>query len=517
VRLTNYGEFLEKNPPAIEVEIKENTAWSCAHGVGRWMGDCGCDSGQDKGWNQNWREPLRNALDWLRDALAAAFAEQAEGLLEDPWQARNEYIEAILDRSPKNIDRLLGRHMSVSLDEPTRIRALKLLEMQRQAMLMYTSCGWFFDELSGIETVQVIQYAGRAVQLAGELFEREIESPFLDKLAAAKSNIPRYRDGRWIYENWVKPARVDLKKAAVHYAISSLFEDYPETVSIFCYSLDQLESRDSEAGRAKVAAGRIRIASRITRESEQFQYAVLHMGDHSISCGIKRDDPDEYARMAAEVLGVFDKSDIPGVFQCFGMTFQDSLYSIVSLFRDEQRKVLNTILEATTADTLMMYRQIYENHLSLMRFINNSSTKIPKELYIAGEIVINSDLSTEFERRKLDHETIRALIEEAERAGIRLEDETLEYTLRCNLERLTDEFREDAATPELLERLIAGVELARELPFYVQFQEVRNVIYDMGQKDFADQKASGEGGNAAARQWVSAFLRLAELLKIRMN
>jgi hypothetical protein len=517
VRLTNYGEFLEANPPTSEVEIKENTAWSCAHGVGRWKDDCGCNSGQARGWSQRWREPLRNALDWLRDALADAYAAHAADLFEDPWRARNDYIEAILDRSPKNIDRFLGRHLTAGLDATVRTRALKLLEMQRQAMLMYTSCGWFFDELSGIETVQVIQYAGRAVQLAGELFERGIESPFLDKLAAAESNIPRYRNGRWVYENWVKPARVDLKKAAVHYAISSLFEDYPETVSIFCYALTRLESRSSEAGKAKIAVGRIRIASRITRESEQFQYAVLHMGDHSISCGIKKDDPDEYARMTAEVLGIFEKSDIPGVFRSFGHFFENSLYSIVSLFRDEQRKVLNSILAATTAEASMMYRQLYENHVALMRFINDSSTRIPRELYIAGEIVINNDLSLEFDRGRLDREAIRGLIDGAERAGIDLDAETLEYTLRGNLARMTRDLRERPEDLDRLEGLMQGIELTFELPFQVEFQEVRNIICEMGQNILPEQRKKAEDGHVAARPWMATFLRLAEMLKIRVD
>lgn len=514
-RLTNYGEFLENRPPTWEVEIKENTAWSCVHGVERWKSDCGCHSGRRLEWNQGWREPLRVALDWLRDTLAEAYTETAGRLFTDPWQARDDYIEVILDRSTASIGRFLKQHLKMPPDETSRIRALKLLEMQRQAMLMYTSCGWFFDELSGIETVQVIQYAGRAVQLAEELFEAEIEAPFLEKLALAKSNIPKHKNGRHIYEKWVKPASVDLKKAAAHYAISSFFEDYPGTVSIYCYSIENLDNRSAEAGKAKIAAGRAQITSQITRETEQFHYAVFHMGDHSISCGISRFDEEVYSRMAEEVLGIFDKNDIPGVFRCLDNYFQGSVYSLISLFRDEQRKVVNTILEATTTDALAMYRQLYDNHVSLMRFINDSSSRIPKALYVAGEIVVNSDLNHEFDREELDYDAIHNLIEDAERAGIALEAETLEFTLRNRLEELARKF---LAAPEdvvLLEQLTQGVVMAIGLPFFVRLQEIQNIQYTIGQKIYPDFRKKAAGGDADARQWVATFIRLAEVLKIR--
>ena len=171
-RLTNYGEFLELHPPTHEATIFEPSAWSCAHGVERWRSACGCSSGMHGGWSQEWRAPLREALDWLRDTLAPAYFENGRRFFPDPWEARNAYISVILDRSPASLDLFFKMHASHDLAPAERTAALKLLEMQRHAMLMYTSCGWFFDELSGIETVQVIQYAARALQLAESLFKQ---------------------------------------------------------------------------------------------------------------------------------------------------------------------------------------------------------------------------------------------------------------------------------------------------------------------------------------------------------
>ncbi len=213
-RLTNYGEYLASHPPEQEVEILENTSWSCAHGVGRWKEDCGC--GGHAGWNQKWRAPLKESFDWLRDTLAPAFEEKGRQLLRDPWAARDDYVSVILDRSNAKTEEFFRRHASRGLSEAEQTAAVKLLEMQRHALLMYTSCGWFFDDISGIETRQILQYAGRAVELAEELFGLSLETELLERLARAESNVPARGDGRRIWEDFVKPAVVRLDRVGAH-------------------------------------------------------------------------------------------------------------------------------------------------------------------------------------------------------------------------------------------------------------------------------------------------------------
>jgi alpha-amylase/alpha-mannosidase (GH57 family) len=203
-KITNYGYFLEKYPPIYEIEILENTSWSCIHGIERWRSACGCCNEQQPGWNQQWRRPLRVAFDWLRDQLAPLYEEKAKLLLKDPWQARNDYIDIILTHSPQVLEDFWQNQATHPLNETERRQALGLLEMQRHAMLMYTSCGWFFDELSGIETVQVISYAARTVQFAENFLETSIEKSFCEKLAEAASNLKHIKDGRMIYEK-IKP------------------------------------------------------------------------------------------------------------------------------------------------------------------------------------------------------------------------------------------------------------------------------------------------------------------------
>jgi alpha-amylase/alpha-mannosidase (GH57 family) len=205
--LTNYGEYLASHPPAEEVEIVENTSWSCIHGVDRWREDCGCRIGGPPGWNQAWRAPLRQALDELRDELGPLYEQAAGEIFDSPWQARDDSIALVLDPTPSSVDAFFARHARGAV--PTgerRARALRLLETQRHAMLMYTSCGWFFDDLAGLEAVQVMRYAGRAAQLADELFGGECERGLLRRLAWARSNDPAAGNGRDLYEARVRPA-----------------------------------------------------------------------------------------------------------------------------------------------------------------------------------------------------------------------------------------------------------------------------------------------------------------------
>ena len=300
VHLTVYGEFLESHPPVHEVELHQPSAWSCPHGVDRWRRDCGCNSGGHGGWNQAWREPLRNALDWLRDQLATRFETHARALLKDPWGARDEYIDVILDRSPENIGRFFKSHATHELNDEEQIAALRMLEAQRHAMLMY-ELRMVLMNYPGLETVQVIQYAARAVQLARELWNEDLESGFVDLLARAKSNIPEHSDGRVIYNKFVKPSVVTRDIVGAHYAISSIFESYPVDARLYAFSFHQEDRQMFTAGAARLALGRARVTFEITRASDWLTYGVLYMGSHNLNCWVHLNGhAEEYGQLLKE-------------------------------------------------------------------------------------------------------------------------------------------------------------------------------------------------------------------------
>jgi len=208
-RLTNFAEYLEKFPPEREIEIIEKTSWSCAHGVERWSSHCGCETGGHPGWNQKWRAPLRQALDWLRGRTDSIFEEAGKDLFKDPWAARNRYIDVRINRYDR--DTFWAEQCQSKLEESEKVVMLKLLELQSNLMFMYTSCGWFFNDISGIETEQILLYAGKAIQLAEELSGDVLEPRFLELLELAESNIPEKGNGSQIYINVTKKARIDFQ------------------------------------------------------------------------------------------------------------------------------------------------------------------------------------------------------------------------------------------------------------------------------------------------------------------
>ena len=516
-RVTNYAEFLELFPPAHEVQILENTSWSCAHGVERWRSNCGCNSGR-AGWNQEWRKPLRDALDWLRDRAAAIFEEIGGKLLKDPWDARNHYIDLMLDPGDETREDFGMRYFNGALTAFEQVEVWMLMEMQRHAMLMYTSCGWFFDEISGLETVQVIQYAGRVVQLAEILQPDSVESPFLEKLRLAKSNVPEQGDGEKIYLSTVKPSIVDLEKVAAHYAISSLFAPYGAQTDIFSYKVERLDYHVREAGKLRMALGKANFTSSITKASALLTFWVIHFGDHNIAAGVRAFDSDtSYDSLVKDILGSFSQVEIPEVVRLLDRGFGGRTYSLRSLFRDEQRRILHLILSSTLAEAETAYLHLYENHAALMRFINSLGTAMPGEFRTAIEFALNSLLRQALGKEELDAGRIRGLLHDAHGYRISLDQTTLEFTLRKTLERLSNRLAADPTYLPVLEQLRNGLLLTKEMPFLVNLRAVQNRAYDIYTRLYGRYLKKVQKGDKDAQLWVASFRSVADLLSLHIK
>lgn len=514
-RLTNYGQYLEEHPPTYEVEIQENTSWSCAHGVERWRSDCGCRIGTHPGGDQKWREHLRGALDRLRDIVAPVYEKEARRYLKDPWEARNGYIACLLRRSPETIRLFLKEYGVHGLREADRQTALKLLELERHAMLMYTSCGWFFDDLSGIETIQILQYAGRVLQLAGEVLGCDFNAPFLDILARAKSNMPDRPDGRRIYEAFVEPAVADLKRVAAHYAMSSLFKEYEEQCAVFCYDVDREDYRISRSGKAGLVLGRAGFTSQITGDSARLSFGVLHLGDHNMTCGVREfRGEEEYQHLIERLSEIFIHGDIPETIRSLDNHFGPSPFSLRSLFRDEQRRILDLIMEPALQEAEKTYRQLYETHIPMIRFLKNSNSPLPGALSLAAEFVVNAELKRALKRHPLEPERVRELLEEAISTGSSLEKETLEYGLRKSLEAMGKVWEKDPKNIALLDELDAALTLLDDFPVQVNLWTVQNICYHICQSIYPDQVMSAGAGDDHSGRWIRRFFSLAERLQV---
>jgi alpha-amylase/alpha-mannosidase (GH57 family) len=484
LKLTNYGSFLEQFPPEYECEIVDNTSWSCVHGIERWRSDCGCNGGKP-GWNQAWREPLRRALDELRDALIP-LAEQENGkLFKDVWAARDAYIQIVLDRSPESVERFFAAHQAYTLSEAERIRARELMEMERHAQLMYTSCGWFFDDISGIETVQVIAYAARVLQLADQVFgERAapLVPAFLARLAEAHSNVPAQGNGAEIYKRCVDSKMLQLEQVAAHYAISSVFSSFAEETELFCYHVRRISYDIYTSGRGRLALGRAHIASAITGHAQTFSFAVLHFGDQNITAAVKpceEADAAAFAAFTTEATEQVQRANFPEVIRLLDRFYGHAGYSLISLFTDEQRRIVQLILNSTLWDLENSLTTIYQDHASLLHYLSSAGLPKPPALALAAGFAINAGLRRALEADPIDEAQLRSFLSLAKADQITLETPTLSYIANQRMKRAMVELQMSAGSLEMLERALALARALVQLPFELVLWQAQNIWYDI--------------------------------------
>jgi hypothetical protein len=383
-------------------------------------------------------------------------------------------------------------------------------------MLMYTSCGWFFDELSGIETVQIIQYAARVVQLSQELFGEAPESQFVEKLALAKSNLMDRGDGSDIYNELVGTAMVDWERIGAHYAVRSLFESYPDETSIYCFRAERENYQIFSAGTARLAVGRVKLTSEITQESSSLNFGVLHMGDHNVNGGVQEFMPDElYQTLLRELVGPFARADFAEVIRVMDRCFGESNYSLRSLFREEQRTVLENILASALGQSETLYRQIYEQRAPVMRYLTDLHIPLPKAFTAAAELVLNGDLRRALQNQEINAGRVSALLDSAKIEGVTLDAATLEFAYRQNLERLANAL---ARTPTAvaLRKLRDATGLLVKLPFAVDLWRVQNVFYVLMQSVYPKMEKNQAGSEQTAQEWLNVFEDLARNLAIKL-
>jgi alpha-amylase/alpha-mannosidase (GH57 family) len=417
--LTNYAQFLSLHGPQYEAQIHENSSWSCVHGVERWRNDCGCNSGGKPNWNQKWRKPLREALDWLRDELAVIYARETP-FFREPWQAREEYINVILNRDDESIRKFMRDHCTRQVEVNT---VLRLMEVQRNAMLMYTSCGWFFDEVSGIETTQIMQYACRAMQLVSQINDFDLELEFRRRLEDVPSNVSGLENAAIIYTRYVLPSKTNLQRVGMHYAIASLFEEDPESFPVFNYTTSNEIFIRKEAGQQKMVLAVTKVKSNVTRSEKRFAFAVIHLGGHNIIGNISIEmEADRFASMQARMVNAFDEGrlgDIIGLMQTY---FGPEKFSIWQLFQDEKRKVFNFITQQSMVDLEESLRRIYNRDYPLVMALATNEIPIPNAYRTSFEYILNADLVNCFLSDKINIRQVERIMTEMVNWDLRIED-----------------------------------------------------------------------------------------------
>lgn len=522
-KIVNHAEYLENHAPEFEVETNfgeknEGTSWSCAHGIGRWMDHCGCRGEGPSEWTQHWRKPLREALDWLRDELAKVFEEVGGAHLKNVWEARNDYIHVVLEHSDENILDFFSKHASHVLSDEEVSLCFKLLEMERHAMLMYTSCGWFFTEISGIETVQVLQYAARAIQLAEETIQKSFEPEFLNRLQLAKSNVALFKDGRGVYEKLVKPGVVTFNHVVSYYGIGSLFEtNQQKELDFYCYKLRVVSQHKETFGTMSLNLGRVKISSRITREKSDLIFAVLQFGIYDFHCSVKLfHEQSDYDELEDTLFETLHSAQTMELIRKIDSYFGEKSYSL----RDipiEWRLLIITMLTKESIEKINdSYDQLYEENRVMNEMYRSINLPIPDEIRYAVEHTLRRRLLSsviELAEHHFDARRIRRLyrlIDMITKLNVEIKKDAISNLLSDELAHRIKLLAHDQVRESLITECLSIERIAKKMNIPLNDRMPQEYLFELIKKWHSNPNLM----NAVPSEAMNGILKLLSVVRI---
>jgi alpha-amylase/alpha-mannosidase (GH57 family) len=488
----NYGAFLKRFPPVDEVEIDEGprgdgSAWSCSHGVGRWKEDCGCTTGGQTGWDQKWRKPLREALDFLRDELGILLEKEGEKIFHDPWEARNGYIDVIVDRSPKSVSRFFERYGRPGVDEKGRIKGLKLLEMERHGLRMFTSCGWFFADMAGLETILILEHAARAIQISKEFSDQEIEERFLRVLSSGRSNRLEMGDGLQIYQRFAKRKQVSLEQVVTHHALSSLFDGGAKGKRIFSFRVETIDQERIERDDRSLLMGKVKVVSDMIPEPKGFLFVLISSKNNLFQNWVCEDkgmiDFDLLKQKGTDGFPQGEEKLKETLTSLLG----DQVFTIRDVIKEERAEIFRKFVHQEIGDSSGIYAEMYERTKPVIEILAGEGVEVPHEIRVAAEITLSHRLFQEVEGLKRDFRSVIArgaidqIIEESKKFGFQLKKEAslsiLNEILREKMGFLRrKEYSDLRAQEKLIQEIITLLDSVKKWDFALDLWEAQDLM-----------------------------------------
>ena len=522
-RLTNYAEFRTKVPATWECQLQENSSWSCAHGVSRWREDCGCNSGGRPGWNQKWRRPLREAFDWLRDQAYATLESVGTVLLKDPWAARDAYVHVLLGGEAARED-FLATHAKAALTADERVRVLSLMEMSRHAMLMYTSCGWFFDELSGIETVQCMQYAARVAELIATVRGTSVEADVIERLGAAHSNLADEGDGKRVWQQRVRPARIDPVKVCAHVAVHALVEardphhqapERPNVETIDGFKVEFLDWLERKSGRARMVAATVQIRSNLTEAATVMCFAGLHLGEQHVTGGVRQPpDASEWAATLAELRDSLETGDVFAAQRAIDRHFPGAHLSLGSLLPGSRERVIGAVLGDAIRAAERELAENYDQHAPLIRWLVAHELPVPESLHMIAEAALRRRVLTNLGSEEASFSALRQQMVEAAEVKVSLDTPEIALAASEGLRRLIDRAAAGSdVDPTALETVARAAEVASRMKTPVDLWFAQNATFKLLER-LPQLRMRARTGDATAGRSAVELERLARALRL---
>ncbi len=465
--------------PAGECEVHES-AWSCVHGVGRWREDCGCSTGGEAGWNQQWRAPLRAALDLVKEAADGAFERRGKEVLADPWAARDAYVRVLI--GAEDLDDFITAHVTAAAESSVS-EALTLLEAQRHAMSMYTSCGWFFNDLAGIETVQVLCYAARVLDLLEELGEETPTGAFLDRLRQAHSNIAAEGDGVQIWERHVLPARVGSDRVVAHVALVQLLQHEAAAPSTASYDVDTPENGLLQRGPLTLVGGSVALTHRRTRRRTEHLYAALHLGGMEV-IGVTRRARAGDDEVLEPLRDAFRSGDAVTVLLRMLGELGGQEFNLSAALPGRIEEILESAAEALAERFAIAYDRLFDDHRATLEALAAAGYPLPPVLRAPAELAL---------ARRLEHEVVAqggsldpdaytgalGIVDEARAAGVSVDTPSARAIAGRLLLQAVARAVEDPDHAEDAAAVAAGViGLARDLGLHPDVEPAQELVYE---------------------------------------
>ena len=498
-RTTVYGEFLALYPPTHEVRIVEQSSWSCAHGVERWRSDCGCHTGGVLGWNQAWRTPLRAALDWMRVQIELQWEKTAGAVFHQPWQARDAYIDVINDPSAPTITRFMETYARTNERHP----ALALLELQRQLMQCYTSCAWFFNDITGIETVQVLRYAARTIQLAHQTMGLDIEEGFNEQLEQVIGNTGVTAAA--LYTEQAKSLSLTLADICAHDALTGIFIDSSPAHEIYLHQITRLSRQTWSFGQTRVVVGTSEVAALLTGEKASFLYGVVLTGEQVLAGGVSP-ETHRYERLRTQVVRAVQNDNRDQLLAVMHAELGRFDYSLRSIFRDEQRTIMTRMLHTVIDTVVDQFHTMYAEHATLMRFLQRMAVPLPPELQAVAALAVQADIRVLLSEPVPNTAELRRLVDTAQQAGVELDTATVGYLATQALYRMAAQLLATPASVNAMTQLRDFIDEMRT--FDVELWMAQNTYNVVWQRDYRAMCAAANSGDVTARTWVDEFRRL---------
>lgn len=527
VEVVNYGNYLELYPPTDEVELKnwsgEGTAWSCSHGVGRWVRDCGCNTGARSNWNQKWRGPLRQAMDYLRDHAITITEQQTQPLLKNCWDARNDYITVLLERTEDNINNFFTQHHKKKLTHEEKVTVLKLMEAQRNAMLMYTSCAWFFADISGIETVQVIKYAARLIQLLQEFTSTDLEKGFLSRLKEAQSNLGKGYHGDDIYLNWVKPFIMTPQKIVNQFGINYLIlKKFPEkeiclhTIRVLQKHYMPATDLDGTEGYGVVFL-HTETSDQLTGQVDQFFAYTVEVAFNDFRSYLKKiKNENEFEKLKEKILALLKthKTVIPAELDTL---CEHCRYSLKDIYIEESQEMLQNILTQRTGIIKESFINFYHQNLDLIGSAVTLGINIPIQLKFVAEQSLEIMLITELENHAnnyelSDYEVAFDLWDIAKKFKLEISDDKIRKILGKALIKTMLALQKKYA-PKLAADVRNLYKIADHFEFNIESMTGQNIMFEILKTlDRRIAALKNKANYSAPAQEINDLLNIAELM-----